>query len=74
MRTDSMLRSLGALVFLLSACGQSDEELCKDVQKKLRECGTVAPSDCPESLADKVRDQYECIMDTECNELGECAD
>jgi hypothetical protein len=64
---------LGVLALLLVACGQSDEELCEDAQKKLRACGQPAPSSCPEALSDKVRDQYECITDVECHELGECA-
>jgi hypothetical protein len=55
-------------------CGQSDEELCKDVQEKLARCGTTGPSRCEDSLADKVREQYECIMDTRCSEIHECAD
>ena len=60
------------LPLLLSAC-QSDEELCEDVQKKLRECGGIPPRDCPETLRDELREQYECIVDKECSEIGECA-
>jgi hypothetical protein len=74
MKNASIRWCFGVLVFSLSACGQSDEELCEDVQKKLRACGQPASSSCPETLNDKVRDQYECIMDVECHELGECAD
>jgi hypothetical protein len=59
---------------LLSACGQSDEELCQEANAKLRQCGQPASSSCPEALADKVREQYECIVDTKCSDLGECAD
>ena len=55
-------------------CGQSDEDLCKDVQEKMSRCGSVGPSRCQDSLADKVREQYECIMDTRCSEIHECAD
>ncbi len=66
--------TVGVLALLLAACGQSDEELCQDAQKKLRACGQPAGSTCPEALNDKVRDQYECIVDSECHELGECAD
>jgi hypothetical protein len=57
----------------LTGCAQSDEELCKDVRKKLEKCGTIGPSSCPEALQDPVREQYECIMDVECSELAECA-
>jgi hypothetical protein len=57
----------------LAGCAQSDEELCEDVRKKLAECGTSGLSRCPEKLADSIREQYECIMDAECSELGECA-
>jgi hypothetical protein len=73
MRSVSIYRTVGVLALLLSACGQSDEELCEDAQKKLRACGQPASSSCPEHLDDKVRDQYECIVDVECHELGECA-
>ena len=61
------------LMALLPACGPSDEELCQDVKKKLEGCGTIGPSSCPEALADEVREQYECIMDTKCIDIGsEC--
>jgi hypothetical protein len=60
------------LPVVLSACGQSDKELCEDVQEKMRKCGGNTVS-CPENLADEVREQYECIMDTECNEIAQCA-
>jgi len=62
-----------AVVALLTACGKSDKELCEDVQKKFAECGgnTV---ECPDNLADSVREQYECIVDKECNEIADCAD
>jgi hypothetical protein len=70
-----MVWSLGVAhsLLLLTACGQSDEELCKDAQKKLAECGSNT-GECPETLADSVREQYECIVDTPCSELAsECA-
>jgi len=70
-----MTKGIAPLVLplLLSACGPSDEELCKDVQKKLRDCGTIGPGSCPETLPDELRDQYECIMDTKCIDIGrEC--
>ena len=73
MTNASMCRGLCALALFLTACGQSDEELCQDAQNKLRSCGQPASSSCPENLNDKVRDQYECIVDAECHELGECA-
>jgi hypothetical protein len=57
----------------LTGCSQSDQELCEDVREKLEKCGTIGPSRCPESLHDGVREQYECIMDVDCSELGECA-
>lgn len=60
-------------VALLTACGQSDKELCEDAQKKFAECGSNT-TECPDNLADKVREQYECVVDSECNELAECAD
>jgi hypothetical protein len=62
------------LPLLFAACGQSDEELCKEANDKLRACGQPATTRCPEALADKVRDQYECIVDKECHELGDCAE
>jgi hypothetical protein len=62
------------LSLALVGCAQSDEELCKDVQEKLTTCGTIGPGTCPERLADKVREQYECIVDTRCSEIHECAD
>jgi hypothetical protein len=65
---------LAAAAWLLAACGQSDEELCQEANQKLRECGQPASTRCPEALADKVREQYECIVDSKCSELGECAD
>jgi hypothetical protein len=37
-------------------------------------CGSVGPSRCNDTLADKVREQYECIVDTRCSEIHECAD
>lgn len=55
-------------------CGPSDEELCKEVQEKMARCGSVGPSRCNDTLADKVREQYECIVDTRCSEIHECAD
>lgn len=62
------------LPLILAACGQSDEELCQEANAKLRQCGQPASSRCPENLADNVREQYECIVDSECHELGDCAD
>jgi hypothetical protein len=71
-----MRNAWSALVVSVLAlgCGQSDEDLCKDVQEKLTRCGTIGPSRCEDSLADNVREQYECIMDTRCSEIHECAD
>ena len=57
----------------LIGCSQSDKELCEDVHKKLNECGSPTSGKCPENLADEVREQYECIMDTECIDLADCA-
>jgi hypothetical protein len=74
MQDASIRWALGAVALWLSACGPSDEELCQDAQKKLRSCGQPTSISCPERLNDKVRDQYECIVDSECHELGECAD
>ena len=61
-----MPKRVAPLLFplLLTACSPSDEELCEDVQKKLRDCGTIGPSSCPETLRDEIREQYECIMNT----------
>lgn len=60
------------LVVFFTACEQSDKELCEDAQKKLAECGSNTV-DCPENLAESVREQYECIVDTECIDIGrEC--
>jgi hypothetical protein len=71
------MRIVWPLLFVsLSAigCGPSDEELCKEVQEKMARCGSVGPSRCNDTLADKVREQYECIVDTRCSEIHECAD
>ncbi|HEX6764636.1 MAG TPA: hypothetical protein VF103_04140 [Polyangiaceae bacterium] len=70
-----MTKRLAVVMFavFLSGC-QSDEDLCKDVQKKMSDCGTIGPRDCPENLDDHTRDQYECIMDKECSKIHECAD
>lgn len=64
-----------ALMFALLAigCGPSDEELCKEVQEKMARCGSVGPASCNENLSDNVREQYECIVDTRCSEIHECA-
>lgn len=60
--------------FFAVGCGPSDEELCKDVQEKMARCGSIGPSRCDDSLSDQLREQYECIVDTRCSEIHECAD
>jgi len=62
------------VALLAVGCGPSDEELCKEVQEKMARCGSVGPSRCNDALSDKVREQYECIVDTRCSEIHECAD
>jgi hypothetical protein len=70
----SITRFLLVIPLGLSGCSQSDEDLCKDVQEKLTKCGTIGPSRCPDVLDDSVREQYECIMGVECQDIGrECA-
>lgn len=54
-------------------CGPSDEELCKQAREKLERCGTTGPSRCDDNLSDQLREQYECIVDTRCSEIHECA-
>ena len=61
------------LSLLAAACGPSDEELCKEVQEKMARCGTIGPSRCEEALSDDLREEYECIVDTRCSEIHECA-
>jgi hypothetical protein len=65
--------ALVALAAFVSACEQSDEELCEDAQKKLVECGSNAIT-CPDDLHDSVREQYECVVDADdCAAIGKCA-
>jgi hypothetical protein len=72
MRARSAWTVLVAVV-LFPACAPSDKELCEDARKKLVECGSN-DFECPDDLHDSVREQYECIVDSECNELADCAD
>ena len=72
MSRPSLCTAAVLVVGMLAGCAQSDKELCEDARKKLVECGSNS-FECPENLADSVREQYECIVDTPCNEIAtEC--
>jgi len=65
---------LVAFLALVTACAQSDKELCEDARKKLLECRSNDFT-CPDDLHDSVREQYECIVDADdCSEIGDCAE